>query len=57
MQGDADGNGAVDGADYLAWQQQFGTTPAAPSAGAVPEPASLLLIGLAAGGFAVRRWR
>lgn len=56
MQGDADGNGAVDGADYLAWQQQFGTTPATPSAGAVPEPASILLVCLAAAGcFLARR--
>lgn len=56
MQGDADGNGAVDGADFLTWQQQFGTTPATPTAGAVPEPASVLLVGLAAAGcFLARR--
>jgi len=55
-QGDADGNGAVDGADFLAWQQQFGTTLATPAAGAIPEPSSVLLVACAATGcFLARR--
>ncbi len=43
--GDGDFDMDVDGADFLAWQRQFGS-PAAISAGtaAVPEPASLLLV-------------
>ncbi|MBL9164337.1 MAG: autotransporter-associated beta strand repeat-containing protein [Planctomycetaceae bacterium] len=41
--GDATGDGVVDGADFLAWQQQFGsgvTPPAVATAVAVPEPAT-----------------
>jgi hypothetical protein len=48
-QGDADGNGAINGADLDIWQGDFG--PAAhPVAGAVPEPASVLLTLTAIGG-------
>ncbi|BBO30482.1 dockerin type I domain-containing protein [Lacipirellula parvula] len=60
-QGDANEDGKVDGADFLTWQHQFGQTPAVAAAGsvaaAVPEPSSLLLIGVAAavGLGAVRR--
>lgn len=42
--GDADGDLDVDGADYLLWQRQFtGSSAAAPSHTAVPEPSALLL--------------
>jgi len=42
-QGDADGNGAVDGLDLAAWQGAFGPGAAAPSAAAIPEPATAAL--------------
>ena len=46
---DATGDGVSDGADFLKWQQQFGSgVPATAAVGAVPEPASIALIGLAA---------
>jgi len=44
---DADGDGDSDGADFLLWQQQFGTVLAAPQTVSVPEPATLPLMGLA----------
>jgi T5SS/PEP-CTERM-associated repeat protein len=45
---DANGDGKSDGADFLIWQQQFGSgVPATAAVGAVPEPASIALIGLA----------
>lgn len=56
--GDADGNGAVDAADLAAWKAAFGGAPAVAAVGAVPEPASLTLAGLAvifAAGAAARR--
>jgi hypothetical protein len=44
---DADDDGDSDGADFLAWQQQLGSgSPATPASGAVPEPATLLLLGV-----------
>lgn len=46
--GDANGDGTVDGADNLAWQQQLGSTAAAPAFGAVPEPAAAALAIVAA---------
>ena len=50
---DANGDGRTDGGDFLVWQREFGSgVPAAPAVGAVPEPASIALIGLAAMGFA-----
>jgi hypothetical protein len=52
MQGDADGDNDSDGNDFLAWQQQLGSVPAvpaaAPSAGAVPEPAASVLAAIVA---------
>ena len=48
-EGDTNGDGVVDGSDFLRWQQQFtGVAPLAAST-AIPEPSSsLLLVGLAA---------
>ena len=47
-QGDANGDGRVDGQDFLIWQRQFNGAPSAasPAGGtvAVPEPGSLALI-------------
>ena len=40
MEGNADGDGDVDGADFLAWQRELGSTAAV----AVPEPATLLVL-------------
>jgi glucose/arabinose dehydrogenase len=45
--GDADSDGDVDGADFLLWQRNLGTTIASEAAG-VPEPASYLLAVLGA---------
>lgn len=46
---DANGDGTSNGSDFLMWQQQFGSgVPAVPAVGAVPEPASMALVGLAA---------
>jgi hypothetical protein len=53
MDGDADADGDVDGADFLTWQQQFGTTT--PAVGAVPEPASFAMLLAASLVFAGRR--
>ncbi len=46
--GDADGNGQINGRDFLIWQRQY-TGPLASAAAAVtavPEPSSMLLVGL-----------
>jgi hypothetical protein len=55
--GDANADGAVDGADYLIWQRQFGTTPADVAISAVPEPTSavMALLAIAIGSAASRR--
>jgi hypothetical protein len=48
--GDADGDGDTDGGDFLVWQQNVGTdlvAGAVPSIGAVPEPASGVLVATA----------
>jgi hypothetical protein len=42
-QGDADGDFAVDGADFLAWQQQLGSGMSSP-AESVPEPTPLVIL-------------
>jgi hypothetical protein len=55
--GDADADGDSDGADFLAWQQQLGLTAARAAIGAVPEPSSLVLIGIASLVAARRRAR
>jgi hypothetical protein len=45
---DANGDGKSDGADFLIWQRQFGSgVPATAAIGAVPEPATIALLGLA----------
>ncbi|WP_428307684.1 dockerin type I domain-containing protein [Lacipirellula sp.] len=50
---DANGDGVTNGADFLVWQREFGSgVPATPAVSAVPEPASIALIGLAAMGLA-----
>ena len=46
-QGDADGNGQVNAADLTIWKAQYGTSPAAVVAAAVPEPRCCLLAGVA----------
>lgn len=46
--GDADGDFDVDGADFLVWQRQLGSgVPAAPVAGAVPEPSTAAMAAFA----------
>jgi hypothetical protein len=46
--GDADGDGDSDGNDFLLWQQQYTGPNGVAAAGAVPEPGSVVLAGLAA---------
>ena len=46
MKGDADGDS--DGADFLAWQRQLGSTSAVFATEAVPEPTTWALLCLAA---------
>jgi hypothetical protein len=53
LQGDANGDGAVNAADLSIWKGQFGSAEAV--AGAVPEPTAAALA--AAGLFVLGRWR
>ena len=48
VQGDADGDRDVDGADFLAWQRQLGSTSAVSASAPVPEPATSMLMIVAA---------
>jgi glycerophosphoryl diester phosphodiesterase len=52
--GDADQDGDVDGDDFLAWQRQFSSASSTGAAGAVPEPSTAALLGVALP-FATRR--
>lgn len=54
---DADGDGDSDGADFLLWQQNFGQTAGAIEVSAIPEPHSLALAAMGAGGLRVLRRR
>src|SRR5690606_33463951 len=47
MDGDADGDADVDGADFLVWQRQFGEVPSVAAIAAVPEPATFQALALA----------
>jgi hypothetical protein len=49
---DGDGDGDSDGNDFLIWQRNLGQSNATASAGAVPEPAALGLLAVAALGLA-----
>jgi hypothetical protein len=56
-EGDADGDGAVTGRDFLIWQREFGSGAVVPlsSLAAVPEPTSVLMGVLAAVGLLAHR--
>ena len=59
--GDADGDNDSDGADFLLWQQQYGSAPAVavaqPASAAVPEPSAAALLLTAMVGVGWRRSR
>jgi hypothetical protein len=49
LNGNGDGGGSVDQADYLLWKNNFGSTlPGSGNSAAVPEPAALSLVVLTA---------
>ena len=54
--GDANGDGHVDGGDFLEWQRQYRSSAVA-TLMPVPEPSTLLLIGLVCSCLSVRRLR
>jgi autotransporter-associated beta strand protein len=56
MQGDANGDLAVNGADFLTWQRQLGSVPSTATSASVPEPCALTMV-LLAGGVSLVRTR
>ena len=54
MNGNADGDEDVDGADFLVWQHQLGSVPAVATAQPLPEPNALVLALLSLVGWQVR---
>jgi hypothetical protein len=54
--GDANGDTNVDDADYDIWVETYGDPPPPPGSGAVPEPATIVLLALMAPFFAMRRF-
>jgi hypothetical protein len=54
-QGDADGDSDVDGIDLAIWKSEFGTPQSIASVQSVPEPAGIMLLGMA--GLALMRTR
>ena len=57
-QGDADGDADVDGADFLTWQRQLGSSTSAIAASTgVPEPATCWMLALAGMFLGTRRPR
>jgi hypothetical protein len=55
MQGDANADGRVDGADFRTWQRQLGSVATAPATGAVPEPSTAILVAIVMATSMVRR--
>jgi hypothetical protein len=53
--GDANGDGNVNAADLGIWQAHFGLPPSVGAAGAVPEPAGVVLVGAALASLGFRR--